>query len=153
MKKISFDQSAGIITVAGMDFGKKTEFNDFKKIFFEKTRLMYGRDGTGQYALKDLVKFLGNDFRVYFRFSNDHLQSLNMKLVSGVAKERQEEYPEYDELQREVEYLYGLYKDIFNGELKSEYEWKKIWFYEWGRIILSQEAHSSQVVTDFSWGA
>lgn len=151
MKNFTFNQTNGEISIDGKKFGSDTNFFDFDRFFSEKTQLIFGKDGTGQYSLVELVNFLGEDFRTYFRFKNNLLQCLTIKLVSGVAKNRKEDYPDYAELQKEVEYIYEIYRNKFYGQYSSEYEWKRIWLYGWGSVVLSQEAHSSQVVTDFAW--
>jgi hypothetical protein len=151
MKKFLINQDLGIISIENMNVMKGRNFYDFNKKFSSMIRLTYGKEGTGQYVLTDSVEFMGEEFSAYFRFENDYLRSCVIRLISGIVKERNEDYPDYAALQKEVDYLLGIYGPEFKGNYLSEYEWKKVWHYTWGMIVLSQEAHSGQVITDFIW--
>jgi len=68
------------------------------------------------------------------------LRNATIKLISGIAKDRKEACPEYDMLQKEIEYLFEIYRSEFIGCYSTEYEWKKLWQYNWGSVVVARGA-------------
>jgi hypothetical protein len=151
MNHIVIDQDSGVIILAGKSIESETNFHDFEKKFSHEICLIYGKDGARQYGLKDRVKMFDEDFGIYFTFKNNKVRSCTLELTSGIALEMLDEYPNYPELQRQIEYLHSMYEKNFHGDFSTKYEWERSWGYTWGRIVLAQEAHSSRVITEVSW--
>ncbi|MDQ2821897.1 MAG: hypothetical protein M3Y65_16145 [Pseudomonadota bacterium] len=131
--------------------GPTTCFDDFEVKFKDTFRTIFGGDGTGQYGLISPVSIFNETYRIYFNFEVGLLQRYSLELISGIAKKQINDYPEYWELQKEIQYLFTIYKLEFKGDFLDEFEWRKLWKYNWGRIALTQIAHSYRVVTDILW--
>lgn len=151
MKSIILDQKTGEITIQGLDMSPATCLTEFEVKFQDNFRTISGGDGNGQYGLICPVVIFDEVYRMYFNFEGEYLQRCSLELISGIAEAQIKEYPSYSELQKEVEYLLRLYKIELNGKYLDEFEWRKLWKYDWGRIALTQVAHSSRVVTDILW--
>jgi len=151
MNKMFIEQNSGLVGINELIIGPHTSFSDFESNFAGEVRLIFGCGGSGKYGLTAPVKIFGEEYRLYFNFDSGVLQRCSIELISGVAREIVADYPEYSELQKEVEYLENIYKKIFTGDFFSEFEWKKQWRYNWGVIALTQVAHNAKVVTDFLW--
>jgi hypothetical protein len=72
-------------------------------------------------------------------------------MIGGIAKTQITDYPDYRELQKEIEYLLRIYEVELYGDFLNEFDWRKLWKYDWGQITLTQVAHSARVVTDILW--
>lgn len=151
MINIVVDQKTGQITIQGLTMSPATCSTDFKVKFKDKFRAIFDVDGSSQYGLICPVAIFYEVYRIYFNFEGGCLQRCSLELIGGIAEAQIEDYPSYSELQKEVEYLLSIYKEEFNGDYLDEFEWRKLWKYDWGRIALTQVAHSSRVVTDILW--
>ena len=76
------------------------------------------------------------------------LRNCTFERISGIADTQTDEYPSYAELQDDVMFLFQIYERELRGDLQLEYEWKKVWRYEWGKITLIQEMQNSRAITD-----
>lgn len=149
--KVELNQKEGKINIGGEPLGCGTIFKEFKIAFANRFHDIYGSNGTGKYGLIETVEIFGEDFRFYFGFEEGLLRRCSIELIGGIAKGQTEEYPDYLELQKEIKYLVGIYRDKLDGNFIDEFDWKKIWTYDWGEISLTQIAHNARVVTDVIW--
>jgi len=151
MSDIVIDQESGSLTMNGEHVGSDFKFEKFKNIFSSEIRLIYGKDETAKYGLINPVNMFGMKFRIYFLFEEGGVRNCTMELIENAVLV-DADYPSYSELQQEVEHLFQVYKTEFMGAFSSKYKWKKVWSYNWGRIVLAQEAHNSRVITEIIWG-
>lgn len=91
-------------------------------MFANKFPDIYGSNGTGKYALIDAVQIFGEDFRFYFGFEEDLLRRGSIELIGGIAKEQTDENPDYLELQKEIKYLVGVYRNKIDGNFIDEFD-------------------------------
>ena len=125
--------------------------SDFKIRFENKCNLIYGNGGNAEYSLRETIEMFSNEFRVYFYFKDEKLRGYALHLLSGPVTNRVEDYPDGDQLQKELAYLEEIFTRSLSGESVIEYEWRHSWRYPWGQILLMEQIQDSSITTNISW--
>lgn len=66
MQEMKIDQKSGFIIMSDFIIGPAVTYGKLKCHFLDNISLICGAEGSGKYALKQKVRLLGQDFRVYF---------------------------------------------------------------------------------------
>lgn len=145
------DETCGALIMNGQEINKNFSYEKFKNSFSKEAICIYGRGDTAKYGLRKIISLFGEEFRLYFQYTQGELRNCILNLTTGPVIERSEEYPDYNSLQREFNFIDKIFKINLHGQLVQPYEWLHLWKYSWGEITLLQQMQNSNVITDITW--